>query len=332
MKKVNEQNKIKNAVFYVFCCLLLASCGNPISPEAVDLNKDLTLPVITIASPADNSSYSKVIEVSGTVSDSVSADDQESSGDISSLTYSVASAGIQSTEITERSGEAFSFSFSAASLSGTIVITITAEDLNGNTSSKNLTLIDAGNDIPSFSAVPGDGLVVLSWNEIPAADEYTVYYTTNGTSPSEYYYQGTIFPAVTETGYDGDDGVYTITLDSHGGSSLSNGSMHAFVLKASGEIGGEILDNYSEVVEAIPLADSDLCPQVEGSAGGINLWWNGIEGTDRYNVYRRENGNTESIRIAYNYSGTSFTDINADGDTVFFLFGITLHGRCRDQR
>ncbi|MBN2050046.1 MAG: hypothetical protein JW760_06330, partial [Spirochaetales bacterium] len=309
--------KTASIISLLVALALIAGCGNPISQSILDLNKDETGPVITITSPAEGSAYAKTVGVTGTVTDAVSTGDEANSGALASLTYQVAAAGIQTTAVEVADG-AFSFQFSAASLTGTIVVTIVATDQNGNDSVKNLTLIDAGNDIPSFTAIPGNRSVTLQWGVVPGAQDYTIYYTTNNTSPSEYYYHGQILPAETAGGLNEETGIYSYTLSTHNGSSLKNGSMHGFLLKASGTVGEETLDNYSAVEQAIPLSGTTLCPLVRGGAGCVVLEWNVLEGTDSFNVYRRESGSDEAIRIAYNYEGNSFSDDNAEADTWYF--------------
>ncbi|MBI9104996.1 MAG: hypothetical protein JEY99_21450 [Spirochaetales bacterium] len=276
------------------------------------LLNDRTGPYMTITSPAFNSFYGASIIVQGKISNSSSTLGELS--EVSSLSYQVLASSISGTvDITESSTEVdsegnYSFQINATTLSDNQTIRVTAVDFNGNSTIESLTLYDAGNDIPDFSAVPGNGQVTLSWSEVPAADTYTVYYTTDDTTPSEYYSHDNIIAGLESLV----EGTYTLTLDIYNGQPLENGSMHGFMLKASGDIGTgaetETINNFSEVIQAIPLSKSNLCPRVEGIAGGIKLSWNGIEGTDTYDIYRRISGEPEAINLVTNFNGTSFID------------------------
>ena len=111
------------------CCLALSSCPSPMTEEMLLHVKDRIGPVITIISPAEGSYCAKTITVTGTVADSSSEDGE--GGEVRSLAYQVLSTPISGTILFDADGT-FSFQFSTASLGLNFVVTITAEDWNGN--------------------------------------------------------------------------------------------------------------------------------------------------------------------------------------------------------
>jgi len=223
-------------------CLSVAvfSCAPPIEEATLKHAKDSIPPVITLSSPADGSPYSSAVEVSGTVIDH--STESGDAGEVRGLSYEVLSTSIKGSAAVG-SGGAFLFHFSTPNLSGTIYLKITAVDWNGNIGEKTVSLINAGNGIPSFAVVPGNGEVTLSWNPVPLTSRYTLYYTTNGTYPSEGYYDHKI-ESVTSP--------YTIT-------GLTNGNAHVFLLKAVPSV-PEVADNWSEPLKTIPLSGQTLAP------------------------------------------------------------------------
>jgi len=292
-------------------CLSVAvfSCAPPIEEATLKHAKDSIPPVITLSSPADGSPYSSAVEVSGTVIDH--STESGDAGEVRGLSYEVLSTSIKGSAAVG-SGGAFLFHFRTTNLSGTIYLKITAVDWNGNIGEKTVSLINAGNGIPSFAVVPGNGEVTLSWNPVPLTSRYTLYYTTNGTYPSEGYYDHKI-ESVTSP--------YTIT-------GLTNGNAHVFLLKAVPSV-PEVADNWSEPLKTIPLSGQTLAPTLTPSYRGITVTWPEIQGTDEFQVYR----STDRDRFV-NFTGTiqenSFFDSSVNRDTIYYyavkpsLAGTTL--------
>ena len=148
-----------------FLPLLLISCPSPIVQEMLNHVNDVLPPIITIVSPEEGSYCANTVVVNGTVTDrSTEADD---AGKISAFTYEVLSSTVVG-EVAINDDGTFSFDFSTADLGSNFVLKLTAEDWNGNTGVISRTLLKLdGNDIPSFSAEPGNKSITLTWDDVP---------------------------------------------------------------------------------------------------------------------------------------------------------------------
>ncbi|MCK5674486.1 MAG: hypothetical protein KAH95_13990, partial [Spirochaetales bacterium] len=168
-----------------FIALIISSCPTPINEKMFLQVKDEVAPGIIILSPAEGSYCAKTVIVSGTVSDL--STESNNTGELSSLSYEILSTDITEEILFDEEGS-FSFNFSTITLGSTFVLKITAVDWNGNVQTSSITLnLMEGNDIPSFSVVPGNKQVTLTWDEVPFSTGYSLLYSTNGTIPSESY-------------------------------------------------------------------------------------------------------------------------------------------------
>ena len=147
----------------------------------------------------------------------------------------------------------------------------------------------------------------LSWEAVDGATGYTIYYTTNGTLPSESY------------GSQIDTTATTYPLDG-----LKNGALHIFLLRARMASGP---DYWSGYVRAIPLSPLTLAPLVRGGYREISLEWTPIEATEEFEILRA----TSETGPYENYSGvlrgSSFTDTNvAEGTWYYYKVKPSLEG------
>jgi hypothetical protein len=282
------------AITVITVLFLLSSCPPQIDDDLLKQVKDELGPTIKINSPEDGDSYAATVVVSGNVEDATT--DEGDTGEVESLAFEVKATGIGDAVSFNDKGK-FSFSFETKGLSGSLTVTVTAEDKNGNSTEASITLEDAG-AIPSFSAKPGNHKVKLSWDDVPMAESYTLYYTTNGTMPSENY--GSKIDNVTTP--------YSM-------SSLENGELHVFKLKANSSEGA---DNWSHVEYAIPLSERTLAPRVYEEYGQIELVWNAIPATDEYEVYRSTSSKGSYINISGTINATSFTDTTVEDNQNYF--------------
>lgn len=253
------------AACFLTAIVIISSCPTPINEEMFLQVKDSLGPAIIISSPDDGAYCAKTVVVTGTVSDF--SNDTGGTGQVKTLIYEILSTSIRE-EITFDTEGNFSFNFNTTSLSSNFVLKISAEDWNGNTADSSITLnIMQENNIPSFTAIPGNHQVTLEWDDVPLSAKYTVYYATGGTIPSEQV--GTCIDNISSP--------YTIT-------GLDNTTYCTFLLASQSNDGMET--NWSGYEYAIPLSPLTLLPQLRNEYGAITLSWEKIQGYDKFRVYR----------------------------------------------
>ena len=276
---------------------LLVSCPQPIDQALFLRIKDDVGPTITVISPADGSFCAKMAQVIGVVSDA-----STSTGDIGavrSLHYEILSAGV-SEEVDLAADGSFTFGFSTASLASPFVVRIAAEDWNGNTVSTSMSLrLKENDDIPSFSVDPDNQKVTLKWDDVPFAESYSLYYTTEGSLPSENY------GAPPVHGISSDDDV----------ENLENGSMHVFLLHAHPSSGD---DNYSDYAYAIPLSPQTLAPMVVAEPGQMSITWPTIDATDQFEVWRSSSRDGIYTFISGTRTGNQYVDRQVIAGSGYF--------------
>ncbi len=242
------------------------------------LQNDGIGPALGITSPANWTSYSQTVLVSGWVSNSASSG--ATATEIRTpLSWQVLGSAIQGTTTFDALGN-FSFQFGTSSLSGTITVRVTATDIHGNTATADLSLIDSGSDIPSFTAVPGTGKVTFSWDPVPLSSGYTLKELISGQQ-----YAGISSPYVL--------------------SGLKNGDQYVFQLKSSSSSGE---DDYSQEVSCIPLSELSLVPVQVQDYARIKLEWAPIPGTDTYRLYRALSRDGSYAPLSGAISAHSYSD------------------------
>jgi hypothetical protein len=259
------------------------------------LVKDTIGPTITILSPEEGSSYAATVVVTGFVMDS--ATQKGDAGEVQKLSCEVLATNIGS-DIAMGQNGSFSFKFETTNLSGQLIVKVEAVDWNNNSAHVFLTLVDEG-AIPSFSAVSGNGNVTLTWDPVPMASSYSLFYTENGTFPTE------------NNGYRIDEVQSPLEL-----TGLKNGMMHVFRLFTHSTEGE---DNWSHVVRSIPLSPFTLAPRVKGNFKQIEIEWNQIPATDEYEVLRSETADGEFVPHSGIVRGNSFIDFGVrDGQFYYY--------------
>jgi len=277
---------------------LSTSCPAPLKQDMLNSAKDEILPEVTILSPEEGSFCAKTVIVSGQVSDkSTEAGD---AGKIAGVTYEIVSGAISGSAEVNEDGT-FSFEFSTLNLGSSFVLRVTAEDWNGNIGEAVLNLlIQEGDDIPSFSAVPGNHKVTLTWEDVPNTENYTLYYTTEGSQPSEYY--GESMEKVTSP--------YIVN-------DLENGNLHVFTLCANSSL-SEGPDNWSGYVSAIPLSSHTLAPVLYPEPNQIKVTWPDIPGSDEYEVWRSSSPTGDFILISGVRTGNVYIDKQARDQAGYY--------------
>lgn len=285
---------------------LLSSCANPLGEALLRQRKDATGPVVSLLAPAAGGSYAAAVVVSGTVTDAAGAG---AAGQVAGLRYDLTPATIPGAEVTStlQADGGFGFQFTTAGFSGTMLITVTATDWNGNSGSASVSLQDQG-AIPSFAALAGNGEVTLSWNPVPLSASYSVFYTTDGSLPSESY--GNRIDGITSS-------PRTVT-------GLANGARHVFLLKSVSSSGP---DNWSSTVEAIPLSEATLSPRAVGEYRQVRVSWAPIPATTRFEVERSSSRSGPFSLISGAVEGTEFVDQGAaDGAAYYYRVRPALAG------
>jgi hypothetical protein len=280
----------------ILASMVLFSCDMTMLDEQMVINvKDDVLPAIQILSPEENSYCAKQVVVTGIVTDT--ADGGREPGRVESVRFSVAPSQI-SDDITFDTDGGFTFSFSTENLGATFLLLITALDWNGNESEVALSLRKLeNNDIPSFSVTPNNRHVELVWDAVPFAESYHVYYTSDGTLPSESY--GSLLGNVDSP---------CLVPD------LENGKLYTFLLEARSGTGES---NRSGFEQAIPLSVNSLVPEIEEGFERIALNWQNIPGTDKFEVWRAIGRSSTWNNISGTLSSTSFTDFQVTEGFVY---------------
>lgn len=289
-------NTILRAAAAAAAACVLSACNLLfLDDSAVSRAKDKTPPAISIVSPSDGFQCANIVEVVGSVSDATNSNG--AAGKVASLSYAVPGSALSGTAAVAADGT-FSFQLSTATLGATFTLTLTAVDWNGNSAAASLNLLKAsGNSLPSFAAEAGNKKIVFTWDAVPNTQSYTLYYTSNGSLPSD------------SVGTKVSDAASPYTL------SAENGKMYTFRLKAAAQPGWT--DSLSDYVKAIPLSERTLVPRAYGKRGKIVLDWNEIDATDQFTIFRRvgETGTFDEFRTV---SGTSFTDSTAQNGQSYY--------------
>jgi hypothetical protein len=276
---------------------LLLSCPAVLTEDMMLNVRDETGPVITILSPQEGDACPKTLEVSGIVTDTSGEDG--SAGSISSIAWEVLSADKSGNVEFDEDGN-FSFSFSTEGLASTFVLKVRVTDWNGNSGELFVSLVLLeDNDIPSFRAVPDNNIVTLEWEDVPFTAGYDLYYSTNGTLPSESFgtrIQGVSSPCIV-TG-------------------LDNGSMCVFRLCAVPEEG--YAENWSGYERSIPLSVQTLAPVVMGANRQIELNWLEIPATDEFEIYKSTSKNGTFTNITGLHTGNSYVDTDVELGTYYY--------------
>ncbi|MEA1910935.1 MAG: hypothetical protein U9N32_04550, partial [Spirochaetota bacterium] len=254
-------------------------------------------PELTVKSPAEGSSYGAAIRISGNVIDP-SAKDIKMTGP-ESLSYSLFSIDNPSSE-NEISGTIpvgtdgnFSAVIFSGDFSGEQLVTITAHGRNGKTIETSVSILESDSDIPGFNVVQEDGVVRLSWENLPGVDEYNLFYADAGIDPGGI--NGNKFANVKSP----------LQIKN-----LREGFLYRFQLEA---IPGEQINSadktyLSNIEETILLTLNTIKPVAASGYQQISLVWLNIPGTNKFDVLRRE-GSTGSYKVIEKaLEGTSYVD------------------------
>ncbi len=274
--------------------LLLASCPSPLTRIELSSAKDDAPPVITITSPAENSSFGRTIVIDGRVADTASASGL--AGSVSALSFEILAHTLPQPAVVGADGT-FQIMISTT-LTDNIVIELRATDWNGNTSTARLPLTYEGNDIPTFQAQSGNRKITLTWDPVPGVSSYTLYF-----EPSS------LAPTVDSVGRREAVSSPYVFVD------LDNGQIHSFLLRGHSTSGS---DNYSQVIRSVALSSFDLFPTVTPYFNRINVDWRPFPGISQYEVMRATSPDGEFRSASGPVSGGTYTDTNVQQGVTYY--------------
>jgi hypothetical protein len=276
----------------LLCMLALVSCPNPIDESLVTQIADKEVPSVTIEEPADRSEYSTQVRVSGTVNDGGDADR------IASCRYRVVGTSVQGSFQVDGNG-AFSFYFPTREPDGTrlfdgpVTLEVIVTDWSGNETVESLQLLPAATgDVPGFTVTPGNKQAVISWNEVPGAESYSLFEAKYGLARNNV------------------SSPYTWE-------ELENGEIYEFQLTA--RMADGTADNaVSASVETMPLSPRTFAPWVrEVGYKSITIEWRDNPNVSEYTVERSlsPDGPWEVRR---NLTDSVFTDTRVDFEKRYY--------------
>jgi len=263
--------------------------GNTASTSLV-LAADEDGPFVAITSPEDYGEYATLLTLAGTVTNGI--DDTTTTEVDPAVSYRIPGTALIGTTTIDAGTGAFATALDVASLDGTRTIEVTATDLNGNETTAVVTIVKPadGGDISGFTVTPGNKQVTIEWDEVPGAEEYTLY---------ESNYAQTVIDATSPYIWEG----------------LENGEVYQFQLQAivPEEMGADAWSNEAEV---IPLSDRTLAPWIEEiGSRSITVVWNSEPNISRYTLEKRKG--TEPWTVAVITSQNRYVDTRLDPESVY---------------
>jgi hypothetical protein len=291
--------------------ILAASCANPLSETLLSQIEDQQGPTITILTPEDGSPYSAVVEVSGRMSD-FTDESQDTRGEVAKASYQVVSTAISGPIVLD--DESFAFSFSTETLSGSIVVQVSATDWAGNRCECLITLLDGEYGITGFTATAGNREIILDWDPVPGAAAYSLHYTDDNSYPNTASggANGTVLSAGVEPGM--------VISEAANGVALNNGRDYIFQLRADFAAGAASQEpTFSDYVHALPLSQFTLAPAATTDLPDrIDLSWSHIPADTPFYLYRSEQEDSGFYRLAAEIHGNSYIDTNVIAGATYY--------------
>ncbi|MCK5673264.1 MAG: hypothetical protein KAH95_07795, partial [Spirochaetales bacterium] len=254
-------------------------------------------PELTLKSPAEGSSYGAAIKISGNVFDP-SASALKMNGP-ENLEYSLFSVDSASTSkqigdsIPVNSDGSFSIVIFSNDFSGEQLVTITAHGRNGKNLESSVTIVESASDIPGFFAEQEDGVVNLSWDNLPGIESYNLFYAEKGIDPAGI--NGSKFTDVRSP----------VLIRN-----FREGFLYRFQLEAipSESDNSAGTTYWSDITETILLTADTLKPVATPGYQQINLVWLNIPGAENFDILRRESSAGSFKILEEFFKGTSYVD------------------------
>ncbi|HUX13167.1 MAG TPA: hypothetical protein VMW87_09060, partial [Spirochaetia bacterium] len=294
-----------------------------------------TAPDVSIAGPGDQSTYGSRLWIHGRIFDP--SEDLGQPRGITDATYYIYPSDFLS-EFQGYRGKlklgkdgSFSLLVLTGEFDGSEVIELSATSVNGNSTIQRVTVDTAKAEIPTFAVKSENSAAVLSWNRVPLASSYDIFYTDDGTEPGPRH--GRMLSRVSapvtisglKNGYR-----YTFKISAHAPPVLpgdrvepipdSDGSRQEYQVIGK-PVGDPAADTtlFSAPVIGIPLAPDTLQPTVRGEYGKIALSWVSIPGTDDFALLRSESETGPYLQIAHVTGAHSYLDSDVQyGRTYYY--------------
>jgi len=289
----NRNLPIRAGLFSTIFSLSVLSCPDPIQVAHVDSARDTLPPTISVTSPAEYASYSRVIVVTGNVEDLAASGVP---GEVVSLSYEIIAHTSAKPAAIDADG---SFLIEEPNdLEENIVILLKATDWNGNVVEHRLPLTFPGNEIPSFAAVEGNREVTLSWDPVPGVVSYRLYLEPSAKTPD---------PAAS-TVIENVSSPFVLT-------SLKNASLYSFLLEGTT---ADNRKNHSSVVRSIPLSTMHLFPRATEYFNGIDLTWRTYPNIASYEVLRAQSPAGPWVSVSGPIAAPPYRDANVVRGTTYY--------------
>ena len=182
-------------------------------------------------------------------------------------------------------------------------LTITTQD-SGNTPPDSPTGFVATPTLPS-------GSVDLSWTEPtnPAADNYTIYWTDDPSTPIDPSKPSTFTGSITITA--------PATTETITG--LDPANNYDFTIVATNSLGDS---TPAAEVDATPVpeAPTGLTASAGAASGQVDLEWNPSPGADSYTIYYSDDGGNTFTAISPNVTGTSYPHTGLNDGTEYTYY------------
>jgi hypothetical protein len=269
--------------------LFLSGCINPFDDLLFQQLDDASVPQLSLNSPTELSYYGSVILISGRAIDN-GAQNPTVSWSISGTEYrgdaQLDSSGSFAVEVPTRNESGVQI------IDGPHYVEVRAVDWAGNSSDARVMILRSpdNSDISSFAVESENGAVMLSWDAVPAAEDYVIYNVRDG-----------------ETVQAGSSPYLWDELD--------NGKLYTFQLQARiPDAVGD--DSWSALKDAVPLSPRTLAPRVSDRGyRSVSIEWRPIDAAEEYLVEGRELGGVWTL--AKITPDTTFTDRNCADNTWY---------------
>jgi hypothetical protein len=255
-------------------------------------------PEVGLTAPSSGGQYGAQLRLAGSVTDPYPGDPEM--GGIASVAWELSPLGSgepsRSGTLAVGADGTFAITISTAGLTGQQVVSIVAVGRSGNTGRAAARVTRGEGDVPSFSAIAGDGAATLTWDAAEADAACDLLYAVDrAIGDGAFSIAGVRSPYVL------------------GG--LANGSRYVFRLRVSRA--GEP-DAVSPDRAVVPLAPGTLKPDAVGEYAGVRLSWRAVPGVASFDVQRSARPDAGWQTVAAGISEASWFDAGAAAGLTWY--------------